>query len=143
MEFDKSAASPRPAYFGSSLEISRRRVTTFSRVTCLTNLQMIGFGPFVAFRAIHVQYCQLDSIGKNRSSILPICSIWRIEKFLDDPPSRVFYPTIASISLVSDPLQACRFSRFVLFGEWEILFGTRQVEFRLVRFDEWKLLCSI
>lgn len=50
MEFDKSAASPRPAYFGSTLEISRRRDTT-SRVTCLTNLQTIGFGPFEAFRA--------------------------------------------------------------------------------------------
>ena len=51
MKFDKSAASPRPAYFGSTLEISCRRHTTFSRVTCLTNLQLIGFGPFVAFRA--------------------------------------------------------------------------------------------
>lgn len=51
MEFDKSAASPRPAYFGSTLEISRRRDTTSSRVTCLTNLQTIGFGPFAAFRA--------------------------------------------------------------------------------------------
>ena len=44
---------------------------------------------------IHVQYCQLDSIGKNRTSIGPVCSIWRIEKFLDDPTSRIFYPTIA------------------------------------------------
>ena len=51
MELDKSAASPMPAYFGSILEICRRRDTTSSRVTCLTNLQMIGFGPFVAFRA--------------------------------------------------------------------------------------------
>ena len=50
MESDKSAASPRPTYFGSTLEISRRRGTTSSRVSCLTNLQMIGFGPFVAFR---------------------------------------------------------------------------------------------
>ena len=33
---------------------------------------------------------------KNRSSIRPICSIWWIEKFLDDPTSRVFYPLIAS-----------------------------------------------
>ena len=38
---------------------------------------------------IHVQYCQLHSIGKDRSSIRPICSIWRIGKFLDDPTSRV------------------------------------------------------
>ena len=37
----------------------------------------------------------LDSIGKNRSSIRPIRSIWRIEKFLDDLTSRVFYRTIA------------------------------------------------
>ena len=51
MEFDKSAASPRPAYFGSTLEISRRRDTASSHVTCLTNLQMIGFGSFVAFFA--------------------------------------------------------------------------------------------
>ena len=51
MEFDKSAASPRHGYFGSTLEISRRRDTTSSRVTCLTNLQTIGFGPFIAFRA--------------------------------------------------------------------------------------------
>ena len=48
------------------------------------------------FLSIHVQYCQLDSIGKNRSSIRPIRSIWRIEKFLDDLTSRVFYRTIAS-----------------------------------------------
>ena len=51
MEFDKSAASSRPAYFKPTLEISRRRDITSSRVTCLTDLQMIGFGPFVAFRA--------------------------------------------------------------------------------------------
>ena len=51
MEFNKSAASPRPECFGSSLEISCRRDRTSSRVTCLTNLQMIGFGPFVAFGA--------------------------------------------------------------------------------------------
>ena len=51
MEFDKSAASPRPEYFGSSLEISCRHDTTSSRVTCLTNLQMSRFGSFVAFRA--------------------------------------------------------------------------------------------
>ena len=44
----------------------------------------------------HVQYCQLDSIGKNRTSIRPVCSIWRTEKFLDDPTSIVLYPTIAS-----------------------------------------------
>ena len=43
----------------------------------------------------------------------------------------------------SDPLQACRFGRFVLFGEWKFLFMTRQVEFQFVRFDEWKILCSI
>ena len=91
---------------------------------------------------IHVQYYQLDSIGKNRSSIRPICSIWRIEKFLDDATSSVFYPTIHLIS-ESDPLQVCRFSRFVLFGEWKMLFTTRQVEFRFVWFDEWKILCSI
>ena len=52
MEFDKSAASPRPVYFGLTLEISRRRDTTSSRITSLTNLQMIGFGPFVAFRVL-------------------------------------------------------------------------------------------
>ena len=51
MEFDKSATSARPAYFGSTLEISHRRDATSSRVTSLTNLQMIGSGPFVAFRA--------------------------------------------------------------------------------------------
>ena len=45
---------------------------------------------------IHVQYCQLDSIGKNRSSIRPICYIWRIEKFLDDPTSSVSYLPFAS-----------------------------------------------
>ena len=80
---------------------------------------------------IHVQYYPLDSIGKNRSSIRPICSIWRIEKFLDDATSSVFYPTIDLIS-ESDPLQVCRFSRFVLFGEWKMLFMTRPVEFRFV-----------
>ena len=47
-------------------------------------------------KLIHVQYCQLDSIGKNRSSIRPICSIWRIEKFLDEPTSSVFYLPFAS-----------------------------------------------
>ena len=46
--------------------------------------------------AIHVQYCQLDSIGKNRSSIRPIYSIWRIENFLDDPTSRLFHLPFAS-----------------------------------------------
>ena len=46
--------------------------------------------------SIHVQYCQLDSIGKNRSSIRAICSIWRIGNFLDDPSSRVFYLPFAS-----------------------------------------------
>ena len=43
----------------------------------------------------------------------------------------------------SDPLQVCRFSGFVLLGEWKILFTIRQVEFRFVRFDAWKILCSI
>ena len=31
-----------------------------------------------------------------RSSIRPICYIWRVEKFLDDPTSRVFYLPFAS-----------------------------------------------
>ena len=62
-----------------------------------------------------------------------LCSIWHI----------VF--SIRKLHLISDkdPLQACRFGRFVLFGEWKILFTTRQVEFRFVRFDEWKILCSM
>ena len=51
MEFDKPAASPRPTAFGSTLEISRRRDMTSARVSRLTNLQVIDFGPFVAFRA--------------------------------------------------------------------------------------------
>ena len=65
--------------------------------------QLANFKSFEAYEAvlkssasIHVQYCQLDSIGKNRSSIRPICSIWRIENFLDDPTSRVFYLPFAS-----------------------------------------------
>ena len=33
---------------------------------------------------------------KTRTSIRPICSIWRIEKCFDDPTGRVFYTTIAS-----------------------------------------------
>ena len=44
----------------------------------------------VAGALIHVQYCQLDSIGKNRSSMRPI------GKFLDDPTCRVFYLPFAS-----------------------------------------------
>ena len=75
-------------------------------------------------------------------SIWSIHSIWRMKKFLDDPTSRVFYPPIHLIS-ESDPLQVCRFSRFVLFGERKMVFTTRQEEFRLVRFDEWKILRSI
>ena len=65
-----------------------------------------------------------------------------IEKFLDDPTSRVFYPTIHLIS-ESDPVRVCPLSRFVLFGEWKMLFTTRQVKFRFVRFGEWKILCSL
>ena len=51
MEIEKSAASPRPTSFGSILEISRRHYMTSSHVSLLTNPHMIGFGPFVAFRA--------------------------------------------------------------------------------------------
>lgn len=51
MEFDNSAASPRPTSFGSTLDISRRRDMTSSRISRLTNLRTIGFGPFVALRA--------------------------------------------------------------------------------------------
>ena len=51
MELDKSAASPGPTLIGSTLEFSRRRYTSSSRVSRLTNLHMIGFEPFVAFRA--------------------------------------------------------------------------------------------
>ena len=50
MEFDNSAESPRPTSFGSILDISRRRVMTSSRISRLTNLHMIGLGPFVALR---------------------------------------------------------------------------------------------
>jgi len=50
MEFDNSAASPRPTSFGSTLGISRRRDMTSSRISRLTNLHIIGFGPFVALR---------------------------------------------------------------------------------------------
>ena len=39
-------------------------------------------------------------------------------------------PSENCISLVTnDPLQCCRFGRFVRFGEWIILFTTSQVEF--------------
>jgi len=51
VEFEKSAAPPRPTYFGSTPEISRRHDVTSSCVSRLKNLYMIGFGPFVAFRA--------------------------------------------------------------------------------------------
>ena len=51
MEFDNSAASPRSTSFGSTLDISRRRDMTSSRISCLTDLHMIDFGPFVALRA--------------------------------------------------------------------------------------------
>ena len=40
----------------------------------------------------------------------------------------------------SDPLQVCQFSRFVQFCELKILFKTYHVEFRFVRFNEWKIL---
>ena len=80
---------------------------------------------------IHVQYCQLDSIGKNRSCSRPICSIWRIKKF-----------SIRQLHLISgsDPLKVCRFSPFVQFCELKILFTTYHVEFRFIRFNEWKIL---
>ena len=51
MELDKSVPSPRPTLIGSTLEFSRRRYMTSSRVSRLTNLHMIGSGAFVAFRA--------------------------------------------------------------------------------------------
>ena len=65
-------------------------------VTVASQILNFLLGSLSSDNGIHVQYCQLDSIGKNRSSIRPICSIWWIGKFLDDPTSRVFYPTIAS-----------------------------------------------
>ena len=43
-----------------------------------------------------VQYCQIDSIGKNRSSLCSISSIWRIKNFLDNPTGSVFYLAFAS-----------------------------------------------
>ena len=43
---------------------------------------------------------------ENRSSIRPICSVWRIENFLDAPTSKVFYPTI---HLISENDHACKF----------------------------------
>ena len=78
MEFDKSAASPRPAYFGSTLGISRQRDTTSSRVTCLTILQMIGFGPLVAFRA-GTRWALSISLIK---MLKPIASNMRTESFV-------------------------------------------------------------
>ena len=78
MEFDKSAASPRPAYFRSTLEISRRRDTTSSRLTWLINLHMIGFGPFVAFRA-GTRWALSISLIK---MLKPIASNMRTESFV-------------------------------------------------------------
>lgn len=69
-----------------------------------------------------VQYCQQYSIGKNRSFIWPLRSIWRIQIFW----------TIQNVELLSDILLAtlkntsrysgtqvevCLFDRFVLFDE--------------------------
>ena len=51
MGFNNSAASLRPTSFGSTLDISRRRDMTSSRIRRLTNLRIIGFRPFVALRA--------------------------------------------------------------------------------------------
>ena len=74
-------------------------------------------------------------------SIQPIGSIRRMENVINDPTSRVsirsirrmenimldltycvLHPKIASHYITdNDPLQACRFGLFVLFGEWKIL----------------------
>ena len=62
-----------------------------------------------------------------------ICSIWHTVLSIRKLP----------LSSYNDPLQVCRFGRFVLFGELKILFRTRQVEFPFLRFNEWKILCSI
>ena len=75
----------------------------------------------VEFRFVRLDECKI------------LCPIWHI----------VF--SIRKLHLISDndPLQVCRFDRFVLFDEWKISFTTWQVESRFVRFDERKILCSI
>ena len=73
------------------------QVTNYLK-SCDTRLLFIVckcYTPSVSFVRV-VQYCQLDSIGKYGSSIWSIRSIWRIENFLDDPTSRVFYLPFAS-----------------------------------------------
>ena len=101
-------------------------------------LQACRFGRFVLFgewkilfTTRQVEFRFVRFVRFDEWKIL--CSIWHI----------VF--SIRKLHLINDndPLQACRFGRFVLFVEWKILLTTRQVEFRFVRFDWWKILCSI
>ena len=87
MKFDKSTASPRLTSFESTLEISRRRDMT-SRVSRLAILHIIGFGPFVAFRA----------------STLWAMSISLIEMFQAIAPKRRAQSFVVSIVGFLDPV---------------------------------------